>query len=601
MSSRRSRVPRVLLQLRSVVRLWIAVGGLGLLVGLLGTAGAQDGRDRIRLNQVGFPPDAPKHAVVVGAPDTSFSVVNAAGDTTRRGRLGPAQDWDLSGETVRRASFSDVSAPGTYRLVVPGTGQSHPFSVSDRVLGAVARAGLKAYYFQRASTALPERYAGRWARPAGHPDEQVRVHPSAASEARPEGSRIAAPKGWYDAGDYNKYVVNSGISTYTLLALAEHAPEAAAALSVHIPEGDDDVPDVVDEALWNLHWLRSMQAPDGGVYHKLTHAGFSGMVMPHDASSPRYVTQKSTAATLNAAAVMAQASRVLDGFAQHRRLADALQTAALDAWQWARAHPARSYDQSVLNAEHDPDVTTGAYGDDAFGDEFAWAAAELSVTTGADSFLVAASPLQFDPTVPSWPTVHPLGWYTLLEHRERIASAVDTSALKRRFLRGADELVDARGDVPYGTVMGHEAEDFAWGSSGVAGNQAMALLQAYRLTGDPTYRDAALSNLDYLLGRNATGYSFLTGMGDRSPMHIHHRPSQADTVEAPVPGLLAGGPNPGQQDRENCADAGATYSSDLPARSYLDHLCSYASNEVTINWNAPLVYTAALLDVAYAN
>jgi len=579
----------------------IALAALFILGSPLVPAAAQDGSGQIRLNQVGFVSDAPKTAVLVGAPDTSFHVVRVAtGDTVQSGTLGSARRWELSGETVRQVSFSAVERPGTYRIVVPSVGRSHPFRIEERVLRPVARAALKGYYYQRVSTALPERYAGRWARRAGHPDDSVRVHPSAASDARPAGTRIAAPKGWYDAGDYNKYVVNSGISTYTLLALAEHAPEVAARLETDIPESGNDVPDVLDEALWNLNWMMDMQAPDGGVYHKLTHASFSGMLMPYDATAPRYVVQKSTAATLDFAAVMAQAARVLEnqGAVPPRRI-DAMSTSAVEAWQWARRHPDRIYDQRGLNREYDPDVTTGAYGDDELSDEFAWAAAELAVTTGADSFLVAASPLEEDPSVPGWPNVRTLGWYTLLEHRTAVPSAVDTTALKRRYLQFADRLAEARTQVPYGTVMGHERGDFAWGSNGVAGNQATALLQAYRLTGDAKYRDAALSNVDYLLGRNATGFSFLTGMGDKSPMHIHHRPSEADTVVAPVPGLLAGGPNPGQQDQENCNGSGVSYPSDRPARSYVDALCSYASNEITINWNAPVLYAAALLDAAY--
>ncbi len=579
----------------------VALAALFILGNTLLPATAQDGPSQIRLNQVGFPPDAPKTAIVVGAPDTSAHVVRSTGDTVQSTPLGPAESWKLSGETVRQASFSAVERSGTYRLVVPGVGRSHPFRIEERALRPVARAALKGYYFQRVSTALSERYAGRWARPAGHPDDSVRVHPSAASDARPAGTRIAAPKGWYDAGDYNKYVVNSGISTYTLLALAEHAPEVAAGLETDIPESGNGVPDVLDEALWNVRWMRGMQAPDGGVYHKLTHASFSGMVMPHEATAPRYVVQKSTAAALDFAAVMAQAVRVLEGQgAVPPRRIDSMRTSAVAAWQWARQHPDRVYDQRALNREYDPDVTTGAYGDDELADEFAWAAAELAVTTGADSFLVAASPLAEVPSVPGWPNVRALGWYTLLEHRDAVASAVDTAALRRRYLRFADRLVAARAEVPYGTVMGHERGDFAWGSNGVAGNQAMALLQAYRLTGATKYRDAALSNVDYLLGRNATGFSFLTGRGGKTPMHIHHRSSEADTVRAPVPGLLAGGPNPGQQDRENCNDNGVTYPSDRPARSYVDALCSYASNEITVNWNAPLVYVAALLDAAYA-
>ena len=134
--------------------------------------------------------------------------------------------------------------------------------------------------------------------------------------------------------------------------------------------------------------------------------------------------------------------------------------------------------------------------------------------------------------------------------------------------------------------------DFVWGSSAVAANPGIARVQAWRLTGDTSYLDAARSAMDYLLGRNATGYSFVTGIGARPPTAPHHRPSSGDTVKAPVPGLLAGGPNPGQQD--GCRG----YPSRLPARSYLDDDCSYASNEIAINWNAPLARLAAALDAA---
>jgi endoglucanase len=75
-------------------------------------------------------------------------------------------------------------------------------------------------------------------------------------------------------------------------------------------------------------------------------------------------------------------------------------------------------------------------------------------------------------------------------------------------------------------------------------------------------------------------------------MHIHHRPSEADGIDQPVPGLLSGGPNPGRQDARECK---VPYASSLPALAWLDDNCSYASNEIAINWNAPLVYVAAAL------
>jgi endoglucanase len=132
--------------------------------------------------------------------------------------------------------------------------------------------------------------------------------------------------------------------------------------------------------------------------------------------------------------------------------------------------------------------------------------------------------------------------------------------------------------------MGAQSWNFSWGSNSVAANQGMQLLIAFRLTQDSTYLRAALGNLDYLLGRNGTTYCFVTGFGNRSPQHIHHRVSGSDGITAPVPGLLAGGPNPGRE------DGVTTYPSSLPALAYTDDQNSYASNEIAINWNAPLVF-----------
>ena len=137
-----------------------------------------------------------------------------------------------------------------------------------------------------------------------------------------------------------------------------------------------------------------------------------------------------------------------------------------------------------------------------------------------------------------------------------------------------------------------QSGDFIWGSNSVVLNQSMMLLQGYRLNGKAAYLQAAQSGLDYVLGRNAVGTSFVTGFGARSAQHPHHRPSVADGVVAPVPGFLVGGPQPGQQDKGDCR---SSYPSAVPAKSWLDDGCSYASNEIAINWNAPLVYVTAAL------
>ena len=121
----------------------------------------------------------------------------------------------------------------------------------------------------------------------------------------------------------------------------------------------------------------------------------------------------------------------------------------------------------------------------------------------------------------------------------------------------------------------------------------VALLYADRYIDQGHYLHYALQNADYLMGRNATGYCFITGFGVKSPQHPHHRISASDGIDAPFPGMLVGGPNPGQQDRES---ANLSYSSNYPDESYLDDVGSYASNEIAINWNASLVALLCWLD-----
>lgn len=543
----------------------------------------------IRLNQIGFYPNGPKMAIAVETPAEQFFVTTPdLRDTVFSGALSAPRTWPYSEESVRQADFSELNTVGTFVVLVPDLGMSAPFDIKPRVHQEVARATTKAFYFQRMSIELTEEFAGKWARPMGHPDTEVLVHSSAASAERPEGTIIASPRGWYDAGDYNKYIVNSGISTYTLLSIYEHFPEYAVSLETNIPESGDAVPDVLDEALWNIRWMLTMQDPnDGGVYHKCTHANFSGVVMPHQAMAPRYVVQKSSTATLDFAAVMAQSARIFREFeTELPGLADSCLTAALAAWDWARLFPHTYYRQNDNNSKFQPSISTGEYGDSNDSDEFRWAAAELYITTKQDSFITAINPLAGNFSVPGWPSVAALGLYSLSHHRHNLNSAIDTAAVKTQIIRLADNVKSELSKSAYNVML----TSFPWGSNAVAANQSMAAIQAFKMTADSSYLDAAIANLDYLLGRNATTFCFVSGQGAKPPMHFHHRPSEADDVVEPVPGLLAGGPNPSQQD--NCSG----YPSNLPAKSYLDDFCSYASNEICINWNSPIAYIAAAIE-----
>jgi len=555
-------------------------------------------QNAIRLNQIGFYKTGPKIAVTVKTQASTFLIIDTANrDIVFRGRLGKERQSQYSKITTKVADFSSYQKTGSYLLYIDGLGESYPFRIDDNVHRPVAVSSLKGFYYQRVSGVLQERFAGKWARGPGHPDTVIFIHPSAASEARPAGTKISSPGGWYDAGDYNKYIVNSGITMGTLLSAYEDFSSYFDTLKTNIPESDNELPDILDEAIVNLRWMMTMQDPvDGGVYHKCTNASFDGMVMPGLTTLPRYVVQKGTAASLDFAAVTAQASRILRKFdKQLPGLSDSCLLAARNAWNWALKNPDIQYDQSLINERFEPQISTGAYGDRNFEDEWYWAATELLITTGETRY---SSRLTGNPKteihLPSWSNVEALAFYSLLRHERNLPPSLQP------YIVGLKGLLVAKADLylakskvnAFSTVMGLSKQDFNWGSNANAANQGILLLNAYLLTGNNAYINAALSNLDYILGRNATGYCFVTGLGSKRVMHPHHRPSAADGIADPVPGLLSGGPNYGMQDAKD----GCSYLETDPEVAFVDHDCSYASNEIAINWNAPLVYLANAME-----
>ncbi len=268
---------------------------IALLLAIAHATFSQTASDSIVLNQLGFYPQAEKLAVVKGTPSstTFYLVEEGKKDTVFTGSLGSLMVSKNSSTTTRIADFSKYQTAGNYYLLIPSVGRSYSFHIAPNANHPAAVAALKGFYYIRSQTPLEEAFAGKWHRPAGHPDTVVLIHSSAVSASRPEGTVISSPGGWYDAGDYNKYIVNSGITMGTLLSAYEDFPAYFDTLDTHIPESNDQVPDVLNEALYNLRWMLTMQDPaDGGVYHKLTNAAFDGMVMPGITTLPRYVVQK---------------------------------------------------------------------------------------------------------------------------------------------------------------------------------------------------------------------------------------------------------------------------------------------------------------------
>jgi len=538
----------------------------------------------IRLNQIGFYQYGPKMAAVISSQAWRFSIKSPDLSITYfSGALQQPKLWPAANETAEIADFSVFTRVGTYVLDVSGVGTSYPFRIDAGVHNDLMKGLIKAFYYQRASTSLPAQYAGKWARNEGHPDNHVIIHPSAASDTsipngRKAGDFFSDPKGWYDAGDYGKYTVNAGISTYTLLALYEQFHGFFDTISLNIPP-QNGLPDLLMEIKWELDWLLGMQDPlDGGVYHKLTSLNFCGFIMPEADNAARYFIGKGTAATFDFAAVLAVASRVYRTALP--QFADSCLAAAKYAWTWGSAHPNVAF-------KNPSDVSTGEYGDGNLSDEMEWAAQELYIATGDASFGALSKKFGVGFSVPDWSDVAMLGTYSLAYVNKDSAASASIATLAQ----GLGTYVDG---TAFHTVM---YDQFYWGSNGVAANEGMAFIEAFLATRNVSYFEKAVHTLDYLLGRNALGVCFVTDFGSLSPKNPSHRPSVADGIPDPVPGLLVGGPNAGKNDTADCT---ITYPS-ASAKCWVDLNCAYACNEVAINWNAPAAFLAGAIEAIYAD
>jgi endoglucanase len=539
----------------------------------------------IKVDQVGYPLDGPKIALVSSAAET-FEIKRAGDNVVVfHGKLTAAANDANTDDQVQAADFSRLRTPGTYYVDVPGVGRSWTFTVDRNVFEHTYSMAMRAFYGQRCGTAVdmgPE-FPG-FTHPACH------LHGEFHASSGAKGPRDNVG-GWHDAGDYGRYVVNSGISTGTLLWAWEIFSPRLKNISLKIPESGNGTPDILNEARWNLEWMLKMQDDDGGVWHKQTSEHFPGFVSPEQDTLPSLVIgtgaapYKSTCATADLAAVAAIAARVYKPY-DAKFAAQALD-AAERAWAWAEKNP----DVTFKNPQS---VNTGEYGDSSCKDERVWAAAELWRTTGKPAYndFFKSNYAEFLPSLDSppaenWRTVEAMGLWTYAFSHRKGSDVHAVEVIRNRTVAAGRAVVERTRSNPYRTSM--QAKDYVWGSNGVAAGYGVYLLIANQFQPNAAFVDAARDNLHYLLGRNTFSLSWVTQVGEHAFQHPHHRPSGDGKHAQPWPGLLSGGPNAGRQD-----DVLAALPKDLPpAKVYADQLASYASNEIAINWQASLVFLLA--------
>lgn len=577
----------------------LCVDDVSLVGGVLPPGGVPaDVGSPVRVNQHGYLASGPKRATVVSdaVEPLEWRLRDEDGTVVRTGRTEVFGDDAISGDHVHVADFSSVHRTGSGYSLAVGDDVSLPFDIGGKVYDTLRRDALAYFYHNRSGLPIEAEFVGeKYARPAGHlgvapnqGDTEVPCLPGTCDYS------LDVRGGWYDAGDHGKYVVNGALAAWQLMdlherSLAERDREGVSDGLLRIPEAGNGMPDVLDEARWEMEFLLRMRVPQGEplagmAHHKIHDERWTPHpTVPHEDPQPRYLHPPSTAATLNLAAAGAQCARVwakLD-----REFADRCLDAAETAWQAALAHPDR----------YAPDggVGGGAYDDTDVSDEFSWAAAELYATTRKHSYL---SRITTEITAEgfSWKDTGALADLTIVRIPHRFPGHLVHPA-RRRVLAVADRHLRDLRSQGYANPSLPSNGRYQWGSTSTTTNTAMVLATAYDITGARRYRSAALESMDYVLGRNALNQSYVSGYGERASHNQHHRhwAHQVDpAMPNPPAGSMAGGPNSdlqdpvAQQNLTGCA----------PAKCYIDDLGSWSTNEVAINWNSSLAWIAAFAD-----
>jgi endoglucanase len=527
----------------------------------------------IRLNSLGFLPQAQKLATIVSE-CSRFTIKRSTDDTVIfSGELtGPISQQDVN-QKAWTADFSRFSESGRYYLDVQGVGRSYDFEIGEKVYRFAFYTSMRAFYLWRCGTAVQGEYGGRTYSHGPCHLEDGRLDYIGAKDTRKDGRG-----GWHDAGDYGKYTVNAGVTVGVLFLAWDHFRDRIESISLDIPAAPAEYPDFLKEIKWEIDWLLKMQYPDGSgkVSHKLTRLNFSGFIMPEKDSAKRYFTEWSSAATADSVAMLAMAARHFKPY--DPQYAETCLEAAQKSYAFLKDNPDnKRFNQGPFK--------TGGYqtGD---GDDRLWAAAEMWETTGEAEYLkdfeakaVASNSSRRRGRTSSrskidenwdWGNVRNLGMFTYLLSKRQGKNPELVQALGTDLLSTADAIVAKVKQDIYGRSLGGR---YYWGCNGTIARQTVILQVANKLLPKPEYVNAALESVGHLFGRNYYGRSYVTGLGHQSPMNPHDRRSGADGIKEPWPGYVVGGGH--------------------SATGWKDEQSDYRTNEIAANWQGALVYALA--------
>lgn len=573
----------------------------------------------IVVDQFGYRPSAQKIAVlrdpVMGkdaaesfTPGNSYALVNATSKV--QVLTGTPVIWQngktdsLAGDKVWWFDFSSYTTVGSYYVLdIQQNVRSYTFEIKDDIYNTVFKHAFRYFFYQRAGCAKHTPYAdAAWADDASHlkplQDKNCRYYLT-PNDAQSEKDLRG---GWYDAGDFNKYTTWTGAYIIEMLKAYEESPTIWTD-DFNIPESNNGIPDILDEAKWGMDYMLRLQNTNGSL---ISLVGVSHASPPSSATGASKWANPTTGATLKGAAAYAFGAKVF------RKLgmtcyADSLQAAAIKAWSWADANPSVSWSNEETGVgAGNPEVND--YGRLMYKLE---AAEHLFAITNNVQYRTFFDNNYQQSHLVQWYYVYPyehaeqeiLLYYTTIPN----ATASVVSTIKDRYATGMnrDNTLGAY-DNKRCSYLSY-LDSYVWGSNNIKSMQALQYYEAVKYGTNPTRNTdamaAAENYLHYIHGLNPLSQCYLTNMNsygaEKSASQLYHSwfsdgSAKWDQVGVstygPAPGFLVGGANKDYKLDKCCATniCGSTGNNALcnnsPAKTAIGQPAMKAFADINDSW-----------------
>ena len=534
----------------------------------------------LKIDQFGYPTYAEKICVinnpVIGfdegdlyIPGATLQVRNAT--TNALVASGPAVEWhngdvyDQSGDEIWWFDFSTVNAEGDYYIYDPANDKSsYTFSIRDDVYQDVLKQSVRMFFYQRSGFEKEETYAFDWDDGASHLGIQQDLDCRLVTDPVPATSK-QLHGGWFDAGDYNKYVNFAYEPMHDLLTAYLEQPLIWTD-DYNIPESGNGIPDLLDEVKWEMDWIRRMQNPDGSVLMKVSVTDWSASSPPSADTGYRRYGPAQGSATRVAASIFALGAIAYDqtGHPLLQAYADTLEAAAILAWDWLEDNPAYSNYSNEGFVSANPEMN--AY-------------QQLSVQVGAAILLFArtGNTLYRDYVDEHYDEMQPLLWGYWYPWESIIQDLLlyyaslpgGTTSVKNSIVNSFLSSMNSQTHLLPAYVNKSCAYrgylnngDNVWGSNRPRGHNGSTFYNiiTYDLVTDTVpYRNAALGYVNFLHGVNPISIVMLTNMYDygaeKPANEMYHSwfahgtdyDNAVTSLYGPAPGYQTGGFNPNYQ------------------------------------------------------